>query len=113
MLLTRPGPWWVEAAAGRSEPVFSFEGEIEQRGQGGDEGGGGRESPVAGVAGVGQVLAVEAGDRGGTAMIAAQLVTFFMMRFIRLACTVRLVSTVVATRSRRDSVHSVARSTWS
>src|SRR6266540_4996842 len=65
MLLTRPGPWWVEAAAGRSEPVFSFEGEIEQRGQGGDEGGGGRESPVAGVAGVGQVLAVEAGDRGG------------------------------------------------
>src|SRR6266508_6659718 len=65
MLLPRPGPWWVEAAAGRSEPVFSFEGEIQQRGQGGDEGGGGRESPVDGVAGVGQVLPVEAGDRGG------------------------------------------------
>ena len=46
-------------------------------------------------------------------MIAAQLVTFFMLRFVRLAWMVRLVSTVVATRSRNDSVHSVARRTWS
>ena len=39
----------------------------------------------------------------GTAMIVAQLVTFFMIRFIRLPCSVRLVSTIVVTRSRRDS----------
>ena len=46
-------------------------------------------------------------------MMAAQLVTFFMMRFIRLPCSVRLVSTMVVTRSRNDSVHSVARMMWS
>ncbi len=49
----------------------------------------------------------------GTAMIAAQLVTFFVMTFIRLPWIVRLVSRIVVTRSRSDSVHSAARSTWS
>ena len=49
----------------------------------------------------------------GTAMMAAQLVTFFMIAFMRLPWMVRLVSRMVETRSRSDSVHSVARSTWS
>src|SRR2546421_6337040 len=65
MLASRPSLRVDRAAAGCSEPVFSFEGEVEQCGQGGDEGGGGGESPVGGVAAVGQVLAVETGDRGG------------------------------------------------
>ena len=46
-------------------------------------------------------------------MIAAQLVTFFMIMFIRLPWMLMLVSRIVVTRSRSDSVHSVARSTWS
>ena len=49
----------------------------------------------------------------GTAMIAAQLVTFLVMTLSRLPCRVMLVSRMVVTRSRRDSVHSVARRTWS
>jgi hypothetical protein len=49
----------------------------------------------------------------GTAMMAAQLVTFFMIAFWRLPWMARLVSRMVETRSRSDSVHSVARSTWS
>ena len=46
-------------------------------------------------------------------MMAAQLVTFFVIVFSRLPWTERLVSKIVETRSRSDSVHSVARSTWS
>jgi hypothetical protein len=49
----------------------------------------------------------------GTATIAAHDVTFLVMTFIRLPWMVRLVSRIVVTRSRSDSVHSVARSTWS
>jgi len=49
----------------------------------------------------------------GTAMIAAQLVTFLVMTFIRLPWMVRFVSRMVVTRSRRLSVQSAARSTWS
>ena len=44
-------------------------------------------------------------------MTRPQLVTFFMIRFMRLARTERFVSMTEATRSRNDSVHSVARST--
>ena len=39
----------------------------------------------------------------GTAMMAAQLVTFFMTRFMRVPCTLELVSTMVVTRFRNDS----------
>ena len=46
-------------------------------------------------------------------MIAAQPVTFFVMVFSRLLWMVRFVSRIVVTRSRRLSVHSVTRSTWS
>jgi hypothetical protein len=46
-------------------------------------------------------------------LLAAQLVTFFMIVFWRLPWMERLVSRMVETRSRSDSVHSVARSTWS
>ena len=46
-------------------------------------------------------------------MIAAQLVTFLVITLSRLPWMVRLVSRMVVTRSRRLSVHSVARSTWS
>jgi len=49
----------------------------------------------------------------GTAMIAAHEVTFLVMTFIRLPWIVRFVSRIVVTRSRSDSVHSAARSTWS
>jgi hypothetical protein len=49
----------------------------------------------------------------GTAMIAAQLVTFFMIEFSRLPRIVMFVSRIVVTRSRSDSVHSLARRTWS
>ena len=49
----------------------------------------------------------------GTAMMAAQLVTFLVITLSRLPYRVMLVSRMVVTRSRRDSVHSVARRTWS
>ena len=44
--------------------------------------------------------------------MAAQLVTFFEIVFIRFPWMVRFVSKMVVTRSRRLSVHSVARNTW-
>ncbi len=43
----------------------------------------------------------------GTAMIAAQLVTFFMIWFVRKSRRLRFVSTIVLTRSRSASVDSV------
>ena len=46
-------------------------------------------------------------------MMAAQLVTFLVITLSRFPWIVRFVSTIVVTRSRRLSVHSVARSTWS
>ena len=46
-------------------------------------------------------------------MIAAQLVSFFMISLSRLPWMVNRASKMVVTRSRRLSVHSVARSTWS
>ncbi len=49
----------------------------------------------------------------GTAMIAAQLVTFFMTWFVRKSRRLRFVSTIVLTRSRRASVDSVTRRMWS
>ena len=42
-------------------------------------------------------------------MMAAQLVAFLVMTFRRLPCRVRFVAMMVVTRSRSDSVHSVAR----
>ena len=46
-------------------------------------------------------------------MIAAQLVTFFMITLSRLLRTVSRVSMMLASRSRSESVHSLTRSTWS
>ena len=46
-------------------------------------------------------------------MIAAQLVTYFMITLSRFPRTVRCISKIVVTRSRSDSVYSVARGTWS
>lgn len=49
----------------------------------------------------------------GTAMIAAQPVTSFMISFIRLDWTDRLVYMAEATDSRTDSVHLMECNTWS
>jgi len=49
----------------------------------------------------------------GTAMIAAQAVSFFITVLSRASCRDRLVSKMVVTMSRSDSVHSATRSTWS
>jgi hypothetical protein len=46
----------------------------------------------------------------GTAMIAAQPVTFLVMMFILLPWMARLVSKMLVTRSRSPSVRSAARS---
>ena len=49
----------------------------------------------------------------GTAMIAAQPVSFFITVLSRASCSDRLVSKIVVIMSRSDSVHSETRSTWS
>ena len=49
----------------------------------------------------------------GMAVVAAQPVSFFTVSFSLLPWMDRRVSRTVVTRSRRLSVHSVARSTWS
>ena len=58
------------------------------------------------------VHAVEPVMNVGTAMIAAHDVTSSVMMFIRCLGG-RLVYRIGVTRSRSDSFHSVARSTWS
>ena len=72
-------------------------------------------------AGVGLNLAIEANENFcnvvvtnvGTAMIAAQPVSFFMIVFSLESCSARFVSNTVVIMSRNDSVHSDALSTWS
>ena len=49
----------------------------------------------------------------GTAMIAAQPDSFFITTLSRMSFSVRLVSKMLPTRSRSDSVHSASRCTWS
>ena len=46
-------------------------------------------------------------------MMAAQPVSFFMTVLSRASCSDKLVSKIVVTMSRSDSVHSAARRTWS
>jgi hypothetical protein len=53
-------------------------------------------------------LAVPARDGGGYGDNGRPAGHLFIMRFMRLLCTVRLVSTIVVTRSLSDSVHSLA-----
>ncbi len=49
----------------------------------------------------------------GTAMIAPQEASFFMIVLSRASCSDRLVSKTEVTMSRSDSDHSAARNTWS
>jgi hypothetical protein len=49
----------------------------------------------------------------GTAMMAAQAASFFITSLSRASCKDRFVSKTLDTMSRRLSVHSAARMTWS
>ena len=72
-----------------------------------------RQSERVAEAGELDVLTEEPGHRGGHGDDRGPPVSFFITVLSRASCSDRFVSNSVVTMSRNDSVHSVARRTWS